>query len=166
MTGKQLKALELGRQRGLKRNRPSGLKYVLIKENPTSFRSGDHRCIGNTHRKGLTPTNAIREGEHLSPGTEFKSRYVPWNKGGKHMPDDKHPMWKGDKVGYQGIHSWIRRKLGLPSLCERCGTSFSKRFNWHNISRTYSRNLNDWMSLCARCHAHEHSNWEKNLCVA
>src|SRR3990167_6202432 len=35
---------------------------------------------------------------------------------GRHA-DSKNPGWKGNKVGYQGLHQWVRRKLGTPSYC-------------------------------------------------
>ena len=40
MTEQQKQALALGRKKGLVRKRPSGLKYIKHKENPTSFKKG------------------------------------------------------------------------------------------------------------------------------
>jgi len=65
------------------------------------------------------------------------------------------PNWKGDNVGYGGLHSWLRRKLGIPRKCERCGTTKAKRYEWSNISRKYKRDLSDWIRLCASCHRKE-----------
>ena len=64
----------------------------------------------------------------------------------------KHSLWKGDEVSYSGLHYWIQRKLGQPSLCEECGTTTAKRFEWANISGEYKRILDDWVRLCKKCH--------------
>lgn len=64
----------------------------------------------------------------------------------------EHPSWKGDAVGYHGVHIWIRKTLGRPSCCERCGATEAKRYEWTNKSRQYRRDLTDWERLCASCH--------------
>src|SRR3990167_6269345 len=53
-----------------------------------------------------------------------------------------NPKWKGDKIGYFGLHSWVRRNKGRPTECENCKTTI--RLTWSNKSRHYKRNLNDW----------------------
>jgi len=68
------------------------------------------------------------------------------------LTDEKHPGWKGDDVGYQALHTWIRKKLGSPKVCSMCNTTSSKKYEWANKSKTYSRNLKDWIRLCTKCH--------------
>lgn len=76
------------------------------------------------------------------------------------MTGSNNPKWKGDKVGYHGIHDWIRSVRGAPSECDKCGfkeeirPAFATRdrFEWANISRKYKRDINDWIRLCIRCH--------------
>ncbi len=63
--------------------------------------------------------------------------------------------WKGDKVGYGGLHDWIRKQLGTPQKCVRCGTTEAKRYEWCNISGEYTRDLSDWERLCVSCHRKE-----------
>ena len=61
--------------------------------------------------------------------------------------------WKGDKVGYFGLHDWVYKNLGQPSKCSDCGTTdLNKRFEWANISGKYKRVLSDWKRLCCSCH--------------
>lgn len=60
--------------------------------------------------------------------------------------------WKGDKVKYRALHSWVTRKLGRPKKCEHCGTIEAKRYEWANRSHKYKRELTDWIRLCSRCH--------------
>jgi len=61
--------------------------------------------------------------------------------------------WKGDDVGYAGIHKWIYKALGRPLRCEHCGDTYKKRvLNWANKSHKYKRDTRDWMALCCSCH--------------
>lgn len=62
----------------------------------------------------------------------------------------KNPKWMGDKVGYSGLHYWVRSRLPKTKLCESC-----KKFPPHdlaNISQKYKRDLSDWEWLCRKCH--------------
>lgn len=67
---------------------------------------------------------------------------------------DKHYSWKGQHVGYRGLHYWIRRKLGAPVSCVRCGAQKTtpRSIQWANIDGHYRRVLADYISLCASCH--------------
>lgn len=66
--------------------------------------------------------------------------------------EENHFNWKGDSIGYAGIHKWINRVAGSPSLCDDCGTTSAKKFEWANISGKYKRILSDWKRLCVSCH--------------
>ena len=79
---------------------------------------------------------------------------IPWNKGKEFMKDEKHPLWKGDKVGYQPLHQWITKKLGRPNLCEICKNTKLKhrQYHWASKGHKYTRKLTDWLRLCAKCH--------------
>lgn len=59
-------------------------------------------------------------------------------------------MWTGDKVGYQAVHGWVRRRLIKPKVCVDCKDNPPK--DLANISQKYLRNLTDWEWLCRRCH--------------
>jgi len=62
--------------------------------------------------------------------------------------------WKGDAVGYRGLHNWVASRLGKPDKCEHCGRSGLEKchIHWANISGEYKRELSDFMRLCAKCH--------------
>lgn len=62
------------------------------------------------------------------------------------------PRWTGNNVGYISLHQWVSQNRGKPSLCENCGSTDSKRYEWANISKEYKRELSDWMRLCKSCH--------------
>ena len=71
-----------------------------------------------------------------------------------YLTGENHPHWAGDKIGYAGIHFWVKRKLGTPKKCAHCGTTdITKKYDWANISGKYLRRLSDWIRLCSRCHA-------------
>jgi hypothetical protein len=61
-----------------------------------------------------------------------------------------NPKWKGNKVGYFALHTWVQREKGQAKICVDCGSS--KTVQWANISKEYKRDLVDWKSLCQVCH--------------
>lgn len=63
--------------------------------------------------------------------------------------------WKGDEVGYDGLHKWVPKHLGKPDKCEHCKKNgfSSHQIHWANKSGEYKRELNDWIRLCIKCHA-------------
>lgn len=70
------------------------------------------------------------------------------------MMEDKHPNWKGNKVGYGALHDWVKSRLGKPTKCKHCGRFglSGKAIHWANKSQQYLRKLSDWIRLCAKCH--------------
>ncbi len=68
--------------------------------------------------------------------------------------DENHPAWRGNKVLYRALHSWVERKLGKPNSCEHCKTNGLKgrQIHWANKSGEYKRLITDWIRLCASCH--------------
>lgn len=64
--------------------------------------------------------------------------------------EERSAQWKGDKVGYHGLHSWVYRKLGRAEICSNCDSTIN--VEWSNVSHSYKRDVNDWQQLCARCH--------------
>jgi len=66
---------------------------------------------------------------------------------------EKNGMWKGNAVGYQGVHGWVRKRIKKPKWCVRC----KKRpaMDLSNISGKYKRELSDWEYLCRKCHMDE-----------
>lgn len=90
-----------------------------------------------------------KKGVRYSIDTEFKKGQIAWNKG---LQDENSHLWKSDKVGNRPLHKWVEKHLGKPSICEHCGSTNAKRYEWSNISRTYKRELSDWQRLCSKCH--------------
>ena len=80
---------------------------------------------------------------------------------------DKNPSWKGDNVGYNGLHTWVNKTLGKPDTCEECGKSglSKKHINWANKSHEYKRDLTDWLRLCVPCHRVYDNKSNLQLCT-
>lgn len=104
--------------------------------------------------KGNKPWNYGLKGIHLSPETEFK-------KGD--LADANHHSWKGVDAGYVAKHQWIRRKYGKADSCEHCGVLDAKKYEWANISKSYKRDISDWIKLCTACHHAYDGHGLKNL---
>lgn len=112
----------------------------------------------------------------------MENKRIPWNKGKKGLQvawnknkkmsiqmvkkitGKNNHEWKGNKVGYFGLHKWINRILGKPKYCAYCqNTSLkSRQYHWANISKAYKRDLSDWVRLCAKCHS-DYDNNKINL---
>ena len=100
-------------------------------------------------------------GQVWSKGQKFSLEYravlSKAHQGQVGVTGEKHGKWKGNEVGYPGIHAWVRKQRGTPELCEYCGLNYTpkgkqKYFHWANKSRNYLRELTDWVRLCAKCH--------------
>ena len=70
------------------------------------------------------------------------------------------PTWKGDNVGYIAMHNWAHRHVGLKNKCERC--SSVEKLEMSNKSGQYKRELEDWQTLCIKCHRKEDAEFRKN----
>lgn len=73
---------------------------------------------------------------------------------GQGLFESKSYAWKGEDVGYVGLHNWVRRRLGKPTKCEFCSKDglTGKQIHWANKSHLYKRDLEDWIRLCVSCH--------------
>lgn len=65
---------------------------------------------------------------------------------------DAHHSWKGDSIEYHGLHLWVVRERGKPSMCEHCGATDKSRYHWANVDHQYRRKLEDFIRLCVSCH--------------
>jgi len=68
--------------------------------------------------------------------------------------EEQNRFWKGDMVGYSGVHAWVRQWKGQPSTCEKCGKEglSGRKIGWANIDHKYRRVLDDYIRLCTPCH--------------
>jgi hypothetical protein len=136
------------------------------------------QCISNWYNRNMKKGGTLPEEtrrkisetkrkQKIVTPTSFKKGDVPWNKGKpspwvternkKNNPTkrgEEHWNWHGESVKYRGLHRWVVKQLGQPSECVHCGKKnlFGHSIHWANISRTYQRDINDWIRLCAKCH--------------
>ncbi len=75
----------------------------------------------------------------------FKGRKNPWT---------AKMNWKGDDVGYRGLHRWIIKMKGRPDKCSHClrPRTTPSSIHWANISKLYKRDVDDFVALCVKCH--------------
>ena len=70
-------------------------------------KSSDFKLKISHANKGKTLTE-----EHKKQISEFhKGRWV----------GEKNAHWKGNDVGYRGLHGWVIKVKGTPTICEHCG---------------------------------------------
>ena len=89
----------------------------------------------------IAKSNSKRSGWHLPKEAIFAL---------KQRIGVKNPNWKGDKVSYSALHSYVRTKKLKPSVCMFCKSN--RPIDIANISGNYLRDLDDWEWLCRRCH--------------
>lgn len=75
--------------------------------------------------------------------------------------NEKGSNWKGDSVGYTGVHQWVYKQLGKPRFCFNCGNNdkAERSYQWANISKSYKRDVSDWIRLCVSCH----QKWDRGI---
>lgn len=101
------------------------------------------------HKQKLRESHVgyVRTEEHIAAfNNRIKAYRVPFKSG------DKNPSWRGENVGYSGVHDWVKKNYGSPQKCVVCGTESAKVFDWANISEKYLRDISDWKRLCRPCH--------------
>lgn len=124
----------------------------LSEEHKKKIKFSSKKCVKNKGR--------IKKGQKLSENTKKRiskklKGKIPKNFGINFgFIGDKAPNWKGDNVGYGGLHAWVKRFLGKPTKCEHCGKDglTSKQIHWANKDHKYRRVFEDYVRLCASCH--------------
>jgi hypothetical protein len=133
-----------------------------------------------TKEKIRKAKKGIKNPEHSKRMKELWSKKIHPMKGKRHTKEalekikearskqdingEKSYLWKGDKVGYAGLHSWIKKQKGKANKCENPNClGKSKIFQWANISGEYKRDVNDFKMLCVSCHRKMDMEREVNL---
>lgn len=74
---------------------------------------------------------------------------------------ERNGLWKGDTVGYDSLHQWIKNHKPKPEFCEDCGKV--KPYDLANISGEYKRDIDDFEWLCRSCHMKKDGRLKKLL---
>ncbi len=111
-------------------------------------------CSIHCYQKSRKGKDAWNKGIPAPWAIGNKFRLGKGNPNPHKMFADENHKWKGDDVGYYGLHNWIRRQLGKPNKCESCGSDSlrPRQYHWANKSGKYKRDLFDWIRLCVSCH--------------
>jgi hypothetical protein len=127
---------------------PLGEKTKLLWNNPIYRQKMSIAHIGQKawNRGKKIQTNTGRT--HFKKGQEKTDN---WRRAMEKNSGPNHPLWKGDGVGYNALHSWVHRHFGSADKCEHCKNPRG-RFEWANKSGKYLRDRNDWLKLCRGCH--------------
>lgn len=151
---------------GKKRSKETNNKISDSKKGSIPWNKGTKGIVKawNKGLKGIMPVPWNKGKRGIMP--------IPWNKGlkgekshsfGIKFSEERREkirkaVWKGNNAGYDAKHTWIRRKKGYAKFCLLCGKE-GKKYNghwniqWANIDHNYSRNVNDYIPLCAKCHS-------------
>lgn len=107
--------------------------------------------IGVSHQWGYKISLALK-GVKKSP--EHRQKVIDARKGKPVLKtrNENHQFWKGDNVGYDALHDWIKRRLIKPQECSKCFCT-DRKLHLANISGEYRRDLLDWKYLCPVCHS-------------
>ena len=102
------------------------------------------------------PLNAKIKISKSLMGNKYRVGHKPWITGKKNIWTfaEKNVNWKGNNVGYSGLHKRIQRRKGNPKFCEKCGKLKSGKNSIHlaNKSEKYTTEISDWIYLCPKCH--------------
>lgn len=74
---------------------------------------------------------------------------------------EANSSWKGEHIGYSAAHLRVAAARGSPSLCEHCGTTSAKQFDWASVTKNYA-DISDYIRLCRSCH-HKMDGTVRNL---
>jgi len=74
-------------------------------------------------------------------GNKVNLGRTPWNKG---------LLLAGDDIKYISLHNWVRQHLGKANKCEN--GCVAEKYDWASKSHKAKRDLNDYISLCKKCH--------------
>ena len=76
--------------------------------------------------------------------------------------------WRGIDASYEAKHMWIIEHWGKAVRCTIDNRHRAKRYEWHNITGEYKRDVMDYAQLCPSCHRKLHLrniSWEDRRCV-
>ena len=80
-------------------------------------------------------SNRFRKGKYIYNSTQI---------------NEKHKLWKDDKVTKKPLHIWVKRRKTKVEICENCKDK--PTYDLANISGEYKRDINDFEWLCRSCH--------------
>jgi hypothetical protein len=132
----------------------------------------EHACENRHRVSHFAVKLAMRKGETMTPEQRAKigaanrgNSYGAGNLGMKRTPEARARMSAARRAGtevrgplsYGAVHKRLAKDRGTPALCEHCGTTTARKFEWayagegHELGE-WSTNLDDYIRLCTKCH--------------
>lgn len=144
-------------------NKEEIIKKIIIsktgvKQSKETIEKRVSKLRGRSYGVGRIVTKEQREKISKALKGKKPKGFDNWQKLGweasRQLRDEKSHNWKGVNVGYGGLHSWVKRHLGKPDICDNCKKNklYGKKIHWANKSVKYKRDLSDWIRLCVSCH--------------
>lgn len=121
-------------------------KRIFSKEHRLKLSEAHKGKTGYWKNKHFSLEHRVNMGL-VRKGVKYENGRVAWNKG---VSEGQGNRWKGDNVGYGGLHHWVKKHLGKSNKCSYCFSN--ENVEWANKSHKYKRDLTDWMQLCRSCH--------------
>jgi hypothetical protein len=125
-----------------------GRPHYFIKSH--SNRGENNPNFGKRYPNRPSPMRGKTPWNNGIPRTEKEKTNISANRKGRNTESNNH-KWKGDNVGYDSLHDWVKRRLLKPDICNNCNEK-KTRIELSNISGRYKRDVNDWRWLCVLCH--------------
>jgi len=98
-------------------------------------------------KKSLTACKNMSRAKKGKPWTEEMRRAIPPSL----LKGAEHPNWKGDKVGYVNLHSYLKSHFPKKGICDKCKKeTYTERAL--KIGHEYTRDISDYDELCRSCH--------------
>jgi hypothetical protein len=98
-----------------------------------------------------------RRGKHHNIDSKVKlrtanlgSKNPMYGKSREGLHRENNFAWKGDKVGYHGLHNWVRKYLPKPEFCSICLKY--RPTDLANVTGIYNRDFENWDYFCHQCH--------------
>lgn len=132
--------------------------YLTTQWGPRPHRKGEpRRWLPHHHNTGRLRARLTEEQRALisrrtklaMARADVRERYLQNRPAPKFGPNS--PSWKGDEVGYGGLHMWVQQQRPRTGTCQRCGATGGRTEN-ANLSGEYRRDLDDFLELCVPCH--------------
>lgn len=119
-----------------------------LRLDPDQYDSSGHKLYLKTC-PGCDGTFRLRSDQtHCSTACALKAKP---RSGPVRSGEDNH-NWRGEDVGYHGMHIRVRKQRGKADHCERCGASDpALNYDWASLVDN-PRSVDDFAPMCRSCH--------------
>ena len=108
------------------------------------------RAVSEKTRKKISDANAGRamrgRGWHVTEETRKKMREA--------QAGENNHNWRGNDIGYWGIHRWLIKTFGKANKCENINCSkLGREIQWALLKgKSHQRKRENYIMLCEKCH--------------